>query len=188
MSEPDDEQQIITTDQYGLALAAAAAEGVQINRPAPTNDVAARYPFESGDVLVLGPECFIDAGRRVISYQGENYYARPAPTDDVAQALAALADERTGLTSAAPTDDVAALRELRNEGHMTSVATEVMERLAADLAAAQHALAVTHATMTRAQRQVAAVRALPRHVRLFGEHRGEYVWGEELDAALDTED
>ena len=32
------------------------------------------YPHESGDVLVLGPECFIDAERKVISYQGVNYY------------------------------------------------------------------------------------------------------------------
>jgi len=69
----------------------------------------------------------------------------------------------------APTDDVAALvksmRAAADEVHYDTVelltlAADALERLAADLAAARHALAMTHATMTRAQGQVAAVRAL----------------------------
>jgi hypothetical protein len=41
-----------------------------------------QYPYESGDVTVIGPEAFIDHGRGVISYRGENFYAArvdPAP-------------------------------------------------------------------------------------------------------------
>ena len=34
------------------------------------------YPYEDGDVLVLGPEVFISADLSVISYRGENYYLR----------------------------------------------------------------------------------------------------------------
>lgn len=32
------------------------------------------YPQEDGDVIVLGPEVFIDKNQEVISYKGENYY------------------------------------------------------------------------------------------------------------------
>lgn len=32
------------------------------------------FPFKDGDVLILGPECFISEDKKVISYQGENYY------------------------------------------------------------------------------------------------------------------
>jgi hypothetical protein len=34
------------------------------------------YPYEDGDVTVIGPEAFVSANRDVISYQGDNYYRR----------------------------------------------------------------------------------------------------------------
>lgn len=38
--------------------------------------VTSHYPYKSGDVTVIGPECFTnDEG--VISYKGINYYSTP---------------------------------------------------------------------------------------------------------------
>lgn len=37
-----------------------------------------RYPYQDGDTIVIGPECFI-AGK-TISYKGENYTLRNGPT------------------------------------------------------------------------------------------------------------
>lgn len=32
-----------------------------------------KYPFEDGDVLVLGPEIFVSADRKMICWRGEHY-------------------------------------------------------------------------------------------------------------------
>lgn len=38
------------------------------------------YPYEEGDFLVIGPECFTPIGdHSVICYKGENYVPQPAP-------------------------------------------------------------------------------------------------------------
>lgn len=45
------------------------------------------YPSPDGENTVLGPECFIDKFREVISYQGENFYA--LTEDNVLRAIKA---------------------------------------------------------------------------------------------------
>lgn len=39
------------------------------------------YPYLDGDVTVLGPECFIDVTKTVISYKGVNYARVEEHTD-----------------------------------------------------------------------------------------------------------
>lgn len=33
-----------------------------------------KYPYQSGEVIVLGPELFINNAYDVVCYRGENYY------------------------------------------------------------------------------------------------------------------
>lgn len=39
------------------------------------------YPFQEGDVLVIGPECIADAGGAAINWKGE-HYQRPVKKGD----------------------------------------------------------------------------------------------------------
>lgn len=39
-----------------------------------------KYPHASGDVTVLGPQCFISSDGKVINYRGENFYASEPKT------------------------------------------------------------------------------------------------------------
>lgn len=37
------------------------------------------YPYEDGDVIVLGPECFVSKDESVLCWKGENYVPQPEP-------------------------------------------------------------------------------------------------------------
>ncbi|WP_327592485.1 hypothetical protein [Streptomyces chartreusis] len=55
---------------------AALTEVVRAARRRMINEqraAMAKYPYEDGDVTVLGPEIFLDADGKVISWKGENY-------------------------------------------------------------------------------------------------------------------
>jgi hypothetical protein len=43
------------------------------------DDGGPQYPYEDGDVIVLGPETFTDHDREVISHLGVGYTRRPGP-------------------------------------------------------------------------------------------------------------
>lgn len=43
--------------------------------------LARKYPYPDGDVMVLGPELFIDADHEVIAYQGQHYQRMIPPQD-----------------------------------------------------------------------------------------------------------
>lgn len=48
-----------------------------------------KYPYEEGDVTVIGPECFTDG--QIISYQGENYISQGKYTEAIGYISAVLA-------------------------------------------------------------------------------------------------
>jgi hypothetical protein len=47
-------------------------------KPAPIEEEKT-YPYESGDVIVLGPETFVSKDGKTLSYKGENYIPQPDP-------------------------------------------------------------------------------------------------------------
>lgn len=52
------------------------------------------YPYPDGDTVILGPQVFVSKDRKVISWQGENYYLR---SDGRFQRRDAQAPERGGV-------------------------------------------------------------------------------------------
>ena len=42
--------------------------------PTQRTAAASRFPYKSGDHIIIGPECFADAEVTVICYKGENFY------------------------------------------------------------------------------------------------------------------
>ena len=43
---------------------------------APPDISSVEYPIDEGDVIIIGPECFTDKDRTVISWRGENYVSQ----------------------------------------------------------------------------------------------------------------
>lgn len=58
-------------------VAAAEAFLAFLQGEEPPED-RAQYPFEDGDVIILGPECFASKDGNVISWRGENYINQSA--------------------------------------------------------------------------------------------------------------
>jgi hypothetical protein len=61
-----------------------------------------RYPYQDGDVTVLGPEIFASKGGAVISWRGDNYVRQQdaeAPRDLTADAVYELASAVRDLAS-----------------------------------------------------------------------------------------
>ena len=52
-----------------------------------TNDATNKtYPYESGDFIIIGPECFTDHNEDVIAYKGSNYVRVPDKLNDEPEA------------------------------------------------------------------------------------------------------
>lgn len=49
-----------------------------------------KYPYEDGDVIVLGPEIFVSKDKSVISWKGENYTVQPPPDEGTKRETLAL--------------------------------------------------------------------------------------------------
>lgn len=56
----------------GIALPLFYRWGVRVGRR--QESCGAKYPHDSGDCIVLGPEIFTNKSSDVVCYKGQNYY------------------------------------------------------------------------------------------------------------------
>lgn len=68
-------------DKQVVALAPVASVRSVVREPDETTlKTAVTYPYQDGDVTVLGPEVFASVDGEAISWAGANYARRPGPT------------------------------------------------------------------------------------------------------------
>lgn len=66
--------------RVAVALAPVANVRSVVRKPDETTpDAATAYPYQEGDVTVLGPEVFVSPDGEVLSWKGSNYSRRTGP-------------------------------------------------------------------------------------------------------------